>query len=65
MKIYLVNGQARWYEDGQAPVDAIPLRQPKKNTEPAPKTKEEPVKAPEQKAKKATANKARKAGGNK
>ena len=62
MKIYLVNGQARWYEDGQ---DAIPLRQPKKNTEPAPKAKEEPVKAPEQKAKKATANKARKAGGNK
>ena len=61
MKIYLVNGQARWYEDGQAPVDAIPLRQPKKNTEPAPKAKEEPVK----KAKKATANTARKAGGNK
>lgn len=57
-KIYNINGDLRWFADGEAPEGAV-LHSKKKAAE--------PVKAaePETKAKKAPANKAKKAGGNK
>ena len=58
MKIYNINGDLRWYADGDAPAGAV-LHSKKKTVE--------PVEAPvvETKAKKKPANKSRKAGANK
>jgi len=58
MKIYDINGELRWFADGEAPEGAI-LHSKKKAAEPM------KVSEPETKAKKATANKSRKAGSNK
>lgn len=57
-KIYDINGDLRWFADGEAPEGAV-LHSKKKTAEPV------KVPEPEIKAKKATANKAKKAGGNK
>ena len=59
MKIYSVNGELRWFADGEAPEGATLHSKAKKAAE--------PVKAaePETKAKKAPSNKSRKAGYNK
>ena len=58
MKIYDINGELRWFADGEAPEGAV-LHSKKKAVEPV------KVPEPETKAKKATANKAKNAGGNK
>lgn len=57
-KIYNIDGDLRWFADGEAPEGAV-LHSKKKAAEPV------KVPEPETKAKKATANKSRKAGGNK
>ena len=57
-KIYNINGDLRWFADGEAPEGAV-LHSKKKVAEPV------KVPEPETKAKNATANKAKKAGGNK
>lgn len=58
MKIYDINGELRWFADGEAPEGAV-LHSKKRAAEPV------KVPEPEIKAKKATANKSRKAGSNK
>ena len=58
MKIYDINGELRWFADGEAPEGAV-LHSKKMAAEPV------KVPEPEIKAKKATANKSRKAGSNK
>ena len=58
-KIYNINGDLRWFTDGEAPEGAILHSKAKKVVEPV------KVPEPETKAKKATANKSRKAGSNK
>ena len=58
MKIYDINGELRWFAEGEAPEGAV-LHSKKKAAEPV------KVPEPETKAKKATANKAKKVGGNK
>ena len=57
-KIYSINGDLRWFADGEAPEGSV-LHSKKKAAEPV------KVPEPETKAKKATTNKAKKAGGNK
>lgn len=59
MKIYNVNGDLRWFADGEAPEGAVLHSKAKKAAEPV------KVPKPETKAKKAPANKSRKAGSNK
>ena len=59
MKIYSVNGNLRWFADGEAPEGAVLHSKAKKAAEPV------KVPKPETKAKKAPANKSRKAGSNK
>ncbi len=61
-KIYSLNGSLYWFEEGEAPTEAIPVAKAKKITPAKAEPKPEALKA---KAKTATANKARKAGGNK
>lgn len=58
MKIYDINGELRWFADGEAPEGAV-LHSKRKAAEPM------KVPEPEAKAKKAPANKLRKAGPNK
>ena len=58
MKIYDINGELRWFADGEAPEGAV-LHSKKRAAEPV------KIPEPEIKAKKATANKSRKAGSNK
>ena len=58
MKIYSVNGDLRWFADGEAPEGAI-LHSKKKAAEPV------KVPEPETKVKKVPTNKSRKAGSNK
>lgn len=58
MKIYDINGELRWFADGEAPEGAV-LHSKKRVAEPV------KIPEPEIKAKKATANKSRKAGSNK
>ena len=57
MEIYIVNGDARWYAEGEAPAGAVPYG---KKPEKAP-VEEKPV----EKAIKKPANKAKKAGSSK
>lgn len=61
MRIYSVNGDLRWYEDGQAPAGAILHVK----NRPERKAEEPKIEAVESKTKRKPANKSRKAGANK
>ena len=61
-KIYSLNGSLYWFNEGEAPAEAIPVEKAKKITPAKSEPKPEALKA---KAKTATKDKARKAGGNK
>lgn len=71
MKRYSVNGNLRWFAEGDQPADAVLVTAkktvPVKVEKTEPEKKEEPVEAPkvETKAKRKPANKARKAGADK